>query len=167
MFHKPVYKCDLLSITKDIRVNNDESISKNIADAETENICTVLVQETWNPSYVKEIITGQKIPVYRTLHYKNSTVLNGTIEREVPDYPCFIKYDMDVGDEGEILSRDLVLATAPEVSEYISIHKMKDDYALYLFEMLKRGERFYNESKAKGIVSDQKQIKQMLKSLGK
>ena len=167
MFYKPVYKCDLLSVTKDIRVNNDESIRKNIADAETENICTVLVQETWNPSYVKEILTGQKIPVYRTLHYKNSTVLNGTIEREIPDYPCFIKYDMDVGDEGEILSRDLVLATAPEVSQYIDQHKMKGDFALYLYEVLKRGERLYNESKAKGIVIDRKQIRQMLKSIKK
>ena len=167
MFNKPVYKCDLLSITEDIRVNNDESIKKNIANAETEVVTTIMVQQTWHPNYVKEIITGQKIPVYRIIHHKGNTVLNGTTDYEVPDYPCFIIQEMDVGNEGEVLSSNLVLATAPEVSQYINIHKRKDDYALYLYEVLKTGERYYNESKAKGVVSDRKQIKEMLKSLQK
>ncbi len=167
MFKNKVYKCDLLSITPDIRVNVDKNIRSNIKDADTEVISTIFVQPTWNPSYMKEIITKRIIPVYRIEHYETSNVLNGQTYVEVPKSPCFIKYNVKVGDEDLWLSDDLVVATPDEVKDYINRHPDKETYAFSLYEIFKRGVEYYYNSKEKGIVSDEKQIKKMLKKLKK
>ena len=165
MFNKPVYKCDLLSVTADIRVNNDESMRKNIQNADTEVVSTIYVQKTWNPSYFREIITGRKIPAYCVITHDSNTVLNGTTEEDVPKYPVFIKYHMTVGDEGVVLNEDLVKATADEVITYTHDHVLKDEYALSLYEVFERGMKYYNDSKAKGTLSDNMRIKKMLKAI--
>ena len=60
-----VYKCELLSVKPDITVNQDRSKKKNMQLAETMPVKSILVTPTWDSRFMREIITGIKIPVYR------------------------------------------------------------------------------------------------------
>ena len=80
MFNNTVYKCDLLSVTPDIKVYTDKSMKSNVMNADTTVVTTLLVQKTFNPSYFKEIVTGRLIPIYRVITYDTNTVLNGKVE---------------------------------------------------------------------------------------
>ena len=132
MFNNTVYKCELLSVTPDIKVYTDKSMKSNVMNADTTVVNTILVQKTFNPSYFKEIVTGRLIPIYRVITYDTNTVLNGKVELDPPKSPCFIKYDMTVGDEGLLLSDNLVKATADEVSEYAFNHKHDELVVRYI-----------------------------------
>ena len=165
MFNNPVYKCELLSITPDIRVNVDKSMRNNVLNADTEVVSTVLVKKTWNPDYFREIVTNKLIPVYCVITFDNNTVLNGTTERSAPKSPVFVKCHLKVGDEGLVLESDLIPATAEEVKTYVFDHMDREKYGEKLDSIFNQGMTYYNDSKAKGIESDEKQIKKYLKAL--
>ncbi len=167
MFDNPVFKCELLSVTPDIRVNVDENYKSNIANAETKPVSTILVQQSWNPSYMREIITKKLITLCRIEHYFTSNLINGEVISIIPKKPYFIKYNVKVGDEDMVLDDDLEEAGPDDVKEYIDAHSDKASYAKLLDSLFNQAEKYYKESYEKGVYSDRKQVKKLLKTLKK
>ena len=165
MFNNTVYKCDLLTIRPDIKVYNDLSMRKNIMNAETDVVCTILVQKTFNVSYYKEILTGRLIPVYQVITHSTNTSSNGKVELDPPKSPCFIKRNMTIGEEGILLYDDLEKATIEELQDYSFSHINVERYKDYLFEVFGTGMKYYNDAKLKGEVTGENRIKRFLKAI--
>lgn len=167
MFNSPVYKCKLLVVDPATRVNVDESFKDNIMNAKTKVLFEVMVQNTWNPNYFREIITNKKIPVYRLSHYVTPSALDGTTHVDLPSKPYFIKYNVDLGVEDTYIKDDLEEASPDEIEEYIESHSDKMEYASILESFFRRAEKDYKNAESMGVVSDRKQVKRLLKSLKK
>ena len=163
-----IYRCELLSIKPNIRVNQDESMSKNIANAEVEPVGTIMVRpSSWTDKYAFEILTNRKIPIHTTYTYQTCDMRNGDVEVSVPKSPCFIKVAKLVKDDTMELVDGAIEATPEEVYEYMAQHPNRDDYSLTLFEIFNRGRTFYDNAAKIGTYSDRKQIKILLNTLRK
>ena len=161
-----IYRCELLSIKPNIRVNKDESMRKNIANAEVEPVGEILVRPSgWSDAYVFEILTNRKIPVHTTYTYHTCDMRNGDVEVTVPKSPCFVKVAKVVKDDTTELVDGASKVTPEEVYEYMAEHPNRDDYALALFEIFNRGRMFYDNASKIGVYSDDKQIKMLLNTL--
>ena len=165
MFDKTVYKCELLSVTPDIVVYNDKSMRKNIINADTMVVANILVQKTIRPDYMREIITGKLIPTYQVVKFETSTANNGRVVEDAPKSPIFIKYHKTIGDEGWAKSTDLVKATLDEVNEYAFSHIDVDSYSQKIYDLFNKANEYYNNSYEKGLVSEDTQIKRMIKAI--
>ncbi len=173
MFHidSAVYKCDLLSITPDIRVNIDEPKKENIKNADTVVVGTIMVKPTINPKYFREIITKKLIPVYRITKRNGSGLpYGGKIFYKAPDIPCFIKYS-ETQFFDEYQGNTLKKASAEEVKNYIERYVASDGTCNELLdklnEIFKRAEEYYEEAAKKNTYSDETQIKSLIKTMRK
>ncbi len=165
---KKVYKCDLLSITKDIRVNVDRPKKENLLHAETQVVEQVLVEPTFNESCFREIATKKIIPAFRIFnredYFEN---YGGVTEIMVPKTACFIKYSEEEA-FGDYKGNTLVVATADEVKAYLEQHLSPEgnymDFEEKLDWYFEKAEAYYDEAKAKGVLSDRKTIKNMIRA---
>jgi hypothetical protein len=165
MFDKKVFKCELLSVTPDIVVYNDKSMRKNIIDADTMVVANILVQKTIRPDYMREIITNKLIPTYQIVKFETNTANNGMIVHDAPKSPIFIKYNKTVGNNGLIFETDLVPATIDELNDYAFSHIDAESYANIIYELFNKAEEYYRNSEEKGLISEDTQIKRMIKAI--
>ncbi len=165
MFYNPVYKCKLLVIDPEARVNADQSFKTNIANAKAQETIEVMVQrDIWSFEYFREIITKKKIPTY---HVSTYTIEGKDPEVYLPRKPYYIRYNETRGIEDTFIDDDLVEATPAEIEEYIDEHPNKDDFDAILTSFFQRAERDYKKAESAGVVSDKAQVKRLLKSLKK
>lgn len=159
---KPIYKCELLSISPDSRINCDESLRENVKHAETLSTIELLVQPTIRQGYFKEILTGRKIPVYRIQkHLGDHYSIDDFYYHFVPKSPCFIQFQEKILGEGH-LENNLVEATYDDVENYLNLYS-REELNEELDEIFHRGEVCYRTLEAKGEVSDSQKIKRLLK----
>lgn len=159
-----VYKCDLLSITPDIRVNTNQSKAHNIKNAKKEKKTTIIVKPSIFRNYFKEILTGVKIPIYRIQKTK------GYGEREYhypPKIPCFIQYEEQI--EGEdYLGNTLQEATLEDIKSYLEKYTSKSDREKFKKELIDyflEAEEYYKKAQEKNIVSENTEIKKLIKKI--
>lgn len=165
MFNRKVYNCELLSITPDIIAYSDKNMKKNLVNAKCEVVERVLVQKTIRPDYVKEIVTNTLIPIYYETYYNTTTRNKGKMVSCAPASPIFIKVHEVVGDEGLILESNLISATIDEVKMYAFDHLDREKFKNKLDELYLQGMEYYNNSLDKGLVSEEEQIKRMVKAI--
>ncbi len=166
MFKRRIYKCDLLSISPDTVIYSDKSMKKNLENANTNVVATILVKETINIDYVREIVTNKLIPIYKIVTYDAPGYRHhGTIDHIVPKSPVFIKISETLGFEGIIEESDFTPATNDEIKEYLTLHNDPKKYKNELEEIFRLGEEYYNNSRAKGIVTEETEIKRMIKTI--
>lgn len=163
-----VYKCNLLTITEDVIVNADESKKTNIANAKIQPAITLMVQKSLSGNYFKEIITGKIIPAYREIYYKEEVFpFKEKVRYSFPKKPYFIKYVQRNDSINNEYTNDLKEPSLQEVKEYIKLHSDNKKFANILDTIFNQAEEYYNESLAKNNLSDEKQIKNIVKSLKK
>lgn len=159
---KPIYKCELLSISPDSRINCDQSLRENVKHAETLSTIKLLVQPTIRQGYFKEILTGRKIPVYRIQkHLGDHYSIDDFYYHFVPNSPCFIQFQEKILGE-EYLENNLVEATYDDVLDYCNSYS-KESLEKTLDEIFYKGEECYRSLQAKGEISDSLKIKKLLK----
>jgi hypothetical protein len=171
LIDKKVYKCKLLSISPDARINVDKSRKDNILNAETTEVAQVFVVPTLNRTKFREITTNRIIPAISEL-YQEDYLENygGIVHYSVPNSACFIKYS-EREMYGDYKGNSLIPATAEEVENYVIEHRSEDgsfaDYNKQLDALFLQAEENYENSKSKGVISDKKAIKNTLRSLRK
>lgn len=161
MLFNTVYAFKLYSITPNIRVNKDWSKKDNLFDVDTDYLFTVMVKKTLNPNLYKEIVTGITIPAYRKI--RKTVYTEKYILHKIPKKPVFIKINEK---EDDFIDSNIYIPTAKEVEEYIKEHT-DDNFKEKLKSAFKKAEGYYETAYLKGDYSDDKKIKQMLKSLRK
>ena len=155
-----VYKCSLLIIAEDARINIDQSKRKNIKHAKKEAKKELLVQPTMSRHYFREIVTNQKIPVYRIQNLGASTI-GELIYHYPPKEPYFIQYDEIIENE-EYLGNSLQEASLKEIQDYLD-NNDPDILSKEIQEIMNQAEQNYQKAKDKKEISDQAKIKQLLK----
>ena len=156
-----IYKCDLLSITKDIKVDKDKSKRENIRSAETEVVETVMVERTLLKDSFKELITGKIIPAYCISTHKIDKNYEGATYHYVPKKPYFIKYhEEEIVDEYQ--GNDLQLATADELEEYVAQNMPGGNFTNFsdrLDKIFKIAETYYNEAESEKLIGSKARIR--------
>lgn len=155
-----IYKCDLLSVTENMKVYNGYSRKQNIkqayAEEATQSVETLYVDMTSDPEYMREVITKELIPAYRI-----RITTGGELEDIVEHYPpknwaCFIIYtekikmDMHSG-------IDLDEASADELQEYYDRWQGQDNPTIMhdrLEELFLRGEAYYQAAAKNPVPSE-------------
>lgn len=161
MFNQTIYKCDLLSVTPDIRVNQDWPKKKNISEANKKIVKTILVQPTINPQFFKEIITEKRIPVYRIT--KKTGLFHsqdGDYYEYPPESPVFILVRENWFQPGN----NLTVASNQEIQEYLSQNN-KEIYINELNEVFEQATKYYNDAFDRNHYSDKAVVKSLLKKI--
>lgn len=159
-----VYKCRLLSVSNNIKIYKDLSKRKNIEQAETVEVETIFVQQTSNPSYLKEVISGKLIPVFRIQKITGSG--EEIIYKYPPAWPCYIKYIEELENE-EYRGNTLEEANYEELKAYYDKYRGEETTEImdkHLEEIFSQGESFYQEALKKQEMSEQGLIKKLIKS---
>lgn len=165
MFDKNIYKVNLLSIKPDIKVYSDKRMTENIKNAETEVVAELIVRRTMWSDEFREILTNIKIPVYY-INFPDSHSRSPLLAAHVPPRsPVFIKVEQVLGYERIIQSDNLQKASVEDLKQYAFDHINIDSYARKIKDYFVKGKSYYDEAKAKNIVSEEKQIKSWLKTI--
>lgn len=157
-----VYKCDLLSITPNIKVENDQSKKHNIKSAQKEKKKTIIVKPTIFRNYFKEILTGIKIPIYRIQKIKGYEELE---YHYPPKTPCYIQYTEEIDGE-EYLGNTLQEATLEEIKAYLDRYSSETDIEQLRKEITScffEAEEYYKKAQGKKNVSESAEIKKLIK----
>ena len=166
MNNKTIYKCYLLTITKDIKINTSKTIQENISNAKVESTKIILVQPTNNPNFFKEIISEKLIPVYRITEKKSFfNEYKTNYEYTIPKTPYFIKYIERRNYNNEIIT-SLKEANLEEIQSYIDINaSTKERYYKFINELntiIEASKKhYYNAAKN----SDSEKIKALIRHL--
>lgn len=181
-----VYRAKLVSITPEIKVYNDLSREQNIINAEERDVTDILVQETSNKYYCREVITGKLIPV----SYAKYMNYEGYYEFKNYEHCVFVRIDeiyfYITGFFWRYGSHRLYDISAENLEKYIAERKGKykariyvgkydyeyeykykefDSFKDYIDYILSQGEKFYKDSQAKGEISDDKKNEEILEEL--
>ena len=157
-----IYKCPLLIVSSDSRVNCDESKRKNIENAKTEQKKVILVQHSISQRYFKEIVTKEKIPVYRIQEIGGNPPQEPIIYHFAPNKPYFIQYEEKLENE-EYRENTLEEATIDEIVDYLQntdIEEMKRELD-YIFHL---AEENYQQAANRKQISNQAMIKKLLRN---
>ena len=166
MNKETIYKCYLLTITKDIKINTNKTIQENISNAKVESKKLILVQPTNNPNFFKEIISEKLIPVYRIAEKKSFlSEYKTNYEYTIPKTPYFIKYTEKINYNNEIITT-LKEAKLEEIQSYIDINAAtKERYYKFINELnniIETSNRiYYNATKD----SESEKIKSLIRHL--
>lgn len=162
-----VYECDLITVTSDIRVNQDETFEENISNAKTQVAKKIMVQKTHNSKYFKEILTKKLIPVYcvrkcRGVLQSKEEVMNYYI----PKTPYFIKYYEEQIQDNH-WENDLKVATYENIEKYINDNKSLDgtyhEFLNQLEQIFKTANDYYKQAYMKNNYSEKELIKKLMK----
>lgn len=175
-----VYSAKLISITEDIEVYIDLSREENIFNAKTQYVEKILVQETSNKYYYREILTGKLIPAsFANKHIIDDDFFDPEYEYEYRSYKhcVFLEFiDRYKNNNFWRIWKFQYRSKSPleEISstileDYIATHTSEykgfNSFGEYLDFIFARGEKFYKDSEAKGHLSDSKLIEDILKNL--
>lgn len=156
-----IYKCPLLIVTSEIKINEKESKKRSIRNAPTEEKKEILVQPTISQYYFKELLTDEKIPVYRIQRIIGAPYQEDIIYHYPPNSPYFIQYEETIDNE-EYRGNTLQKPSIEEIIKYLEENDV-EQFKEELNQIIREANENFQRSKEKHIKSDQVILKQLLK----
>lgn len=162
-----VYKCEMLAVCPSATVKPYSLKRSNIETAETYTEANIMVKPTLSTRYVKEIITGRKIPVY----FVDRDMKIGTIYyKEVPNKPYYVMRYINNCVTGAKDSFAENIATEEEIKRYLkdnmSLDGTYDDFTYKLDKSIEDANKYYDLAISK-VKEENAKMKTLLRSVKK
>ncbi len=161
-----VYRANVYSINKGIKVEPNKSYGTNIANADKDVVAEIFVQETTNPNLCMEISTGLLIPlVYKEdasiFHSKTYWQNCYTVYvKKYKKYKTYCPYEGVSGLLSTYFEHDITRAACPSLEEVqLYIKNCQDDYKRfssfeeYLKNIFEKGNQYYSAAAMKNDVA--------------